>query len=192
MRPFEAFTDLNLLELFKHGDLKAYEEIYNRYWSLLYIACCKILKDEDEAKDIVQEVFISFLDKGPQLEIKVSLSVYLYSSVRYKVLDRIKHRQVKDNYLISLGDFTEAADNITDRQLLEKEFIRRMEDAINLLPEKMRIIFELSRNQDLSHKEIARMLDISDKTVKKQISNALKILKVKLVDVIILVVWLSR
>ena len=188
MRPFEAFTDINLLELFKQGDLKAYEEIYNRYWSLLYIACCKILKDEDEAKDIVQEVFISFLDKG-QLEIKVSLSVYLYSSVRYKVLDRIKHRQVKDNYLISLSDYTEAADNITDRQLLEKEFIRQMEDAIRLLPEKMRIIFDLSRNQDLSHKEIARMLDISDKTVKKQINNALKILKVKLADVVVMILW---
>ena len=187
MRPLEAFTDFDLLRLFKLGDQKAYEEIYRRYWSLMYIACCKILKDEDEAKDIVQEVFISLLNHGSRLQIRNSLSVYLYSSVRYKVLDRIKHNQVKDNYLVSLFDYSEAADTKTDRKLLEKEFLTEMEKAINLLPEKMRIVFTMSRNQHLSHKEIANMLEISDATVKKQINNALKILKIRLEDILPLI-----
>ena len=186
MRVFEAFSDADLLELFKHGDQGAYEEIYKRYWSLLYIACCKIMKDGDEAKDIVQEVFISLLDKGTQLQIKVSLSVYLYSSVRYKVLDRIRHKRVSENYLLSLYNYSEAGGIVADAKLLEKEFIHQMERAILFLPEKMRTVFELSRNQDLSHKEIAKMLSISDKTVKKQINNALKILKTRLSDVMTL------
>ncbi|MCD0490669.1 RNA polymerase sigma-70 factor [Pedobacter sp. MC2016-14] len=186
MRLYEAFSDVDLLELFKHGDQKAYEEIYRRYWSLLYISACKILKDEDEAKDVVQEVFISFLDKGARLQISVSLSVYLYSSIRYKVLDKIKHKKVSENYLLSLYNYSEAGESVADEKLIEKELIFQMERAILLLPEKMRIVFELSRNQQLSHKEIAKMLDISDKTVKKQINNALKILKIKLSDAIML------
>ena len=190
MRPFEAFSDAALLELFQSGNMNAYEEIYRRYWSLLYISCCKILREEDDAKDIVQEVFVSFLHKGPALEVSTSLSSYLYAAARYKVLDRIRHQQVKDQYLNSLGDYAQAAHALTDEKLLEKEFIEQMERAIELLPHKMRTVFELSRHENLSHKEIARLLNISDKTVKKQISNALKVLKIRLVDVIILLILL--
>jgi RNA polymerase sigma-70 factor (ECF subfamily) len=185
MRPFEAFSDAGLLELFQSGNMNAYEEIYRRYWSLLYISCCKILKEEDDAKDIVQEVFISFLNKGKDLQLTASLAAYLYTAVRYKVLDRIKHLTVKDQYLQSLSDYAQAA---TDAKLLEKELIEQMEKAIQLLPDKMRVVFELSRNEELSHKEIARLLNISDKTVKKQISNALKVLKIRLIEVIILLI----
>lgn len=191
MRPFEAFSDVALLELFQSGDMNAYEEIYRRYWSLLYISSCKILRGEDDAKDIVQEVFVSFLHKGRDLQLTTSLASYLYAATRYKVLDRIKHLQVKDQYLNSLGDFAEAAHTLTDDRLLEKEFVARMEKAIQQLPDKMRVVFELSRHEDLSHKEIARLLNISDKTVKKQISNALKVLKVKLVEAIILLIILN-
>ena len=186
MRPLQAFPDDDLLELFRQNNVQAYEEIYRRYWSLLYISCCKILKDEDEAKDIVQEVFLSLLNKKLILEIKVSLSNYLYSSVRYKVLDRIKHSKIKDNYFISLSNYAGSGNNLTDGKLIEKEFIHQMEQAIQFLPPKMRVVFELSRDQNLSHKEIARLLDISDKTVKKQINNALRILKIKLVTLFLI------
>ncbi|HEY0273954.1 MAG TPA: RNA polymerase sigma-70 factor [Chitinophaga sp.] len=190
MRPFEAFSDAALLELFQSGNMQAYEEVYRRYWSLLYISACKILREEDEAKDIVQEIFLSFLNNGRSLTLTTSLSAYLYTAVRYKVLDRIKHLQVKDQHFASLAQYAEAAQALTDGRLLEKELIEKMEQAIRLLPDKMRVVFELSRRESLSHKEIARLLQISDKTVKKQIANALKVLKVKLVEVIILLLFL--
>lgn len=190
MRPFEAFSDAALLDLFRSGDMQAYEELYQRYWSLLYIAACKVLRQEDDAKDIVQEVFLSLLQKGTELELTTSLSAYLYAAVRYKVLDRMRHLQVKEQYFSSLQHYTDAAAVLTDGKLLEKEFIEKMEAAIKLLPDKMRIVFELSRHEALSHKEIARLLQISDKTVKKQIANALKVLKIKLVQAIILLILL--
>lgn len=190
MRPLEAFSDAALLELFQSGQMQAYEEVYRRYWSLLYIAACKILREEDEAKDIVQEVFLSFLHKGPALQLTTSLSAYLYTAVRYKVLDRIKHLQVKETYFASLASYAEAAQLLTDDRLLEKELVEKMEAAIRQLPDKMRVVFELSRQESLSHKEIAHLLQISDKTVKKQIANALKVLRIKLVEVIILLLLL--
>ncbi|TCD00736.1 RNA polymerase sigma-70 factor [Pedobacter frigidisoli] len=177
MHIYQTFSDTDLLSLFKSGDLKAYEEIYKRYWPLLFISSNKILQDEDDAKDVIQEVFISLFNKGASIEIQFSLSVYLYSAVRYRVLDKIRHGHTKDNYLLSLYDYSEASTVATDGKLLEKEFIIQIEKAVAVLPEKMRKIFEMSRNQHLSHAEIARELGISDKTVKKQIGNALKIIR---------------
>lgn len=179
MKGHIAMSDSDLLALFREGDQAAFKLIYERYWQLLYVSACKILKDEDEAKDIVQEVFISFLNKGAETEINVAISSYLYSAVRYKVFDFISRKKVRQNHLDSLEDYVSVGDFSTDRALIEKEINAEMEKEIQNLPQKMKEVFELSRKAELSHREIADTLNISDKTVKKQISNALKLLKPK-------------
>lgn len=172
-------SDHELLSLIKDGDRVAFKSIYEKYWQLLYIAACKIIKDEDEAKDVVQEVFISLLSKGTSVDIKGSVSNYLYTAVRYKVLDAISRQKVRTDYLDSLNDYASTGNYTTDRALIEKEIHAEMEKEIQNLPLKMKEVFELSRKEELSHKEIAKTLNISDKTVKKQISNAIKLLKPK-------------
>ncbi|RZK81110.1 MAG: RNA polymerase sigma-70 factor [Pedobacter sp.] len=172
-------SDNDLLSLFKEGDRTAFKLIYERYWQLLFVAACKIIKDEDEAKDVVQEVFISLLNKGSDTDIQGNIANYLYSAVRYKVLDHISKKKVRENYLDSLGEFTSAGIYSSDLPLIEREMNREIEKEIQNLPVKMKEVFELSRKEDLSHKEIAKILNISDKTVKKQISNAIKLLKPK-------------
>lgn len=172
-------SDSDLLSLFKKGDDAAFELIYERYWQLLYVAACKVLADEDEAKDVVQEVFISLLHRGSSLEINVTLSAYLYSAVRYKVFDYISKKKVRQNHLDSLDQYISAGNCPTDRALIEKEIKAEIEKEIQNLPAKMKEVFELSRKDELSYKQIADTLNISDKTVKKQISNALKLLKPK-------------
>lgn len=174
-----GFSDVDLLSLFKKGDQSAFRLIYDRYWQLLYVSACKILRDEDEAKDIVQEVFISFLNKGVDLEISTSLSAYLYSAVRYKVFDFISRRKVRQDHLSSLIAYISSGDISIERAMIERETNEEIEKEIQNLPQKMKEIFELSRKEELSHKEIAKTLNVSDKTVKKQISNALKLLKPK-------------
>lgn len=173
-----GINDTDLLTLFRGGDSAAFKIIYERYWQLLYVAVYKVIKDEEEAKDVVQEVFISFLNRGTALEINGSLSSYLYTAVRYKVFDLISKKKVRADYLDSLNDYAET-DNTTDQALIEKEIRTEIEKEIQNLPAKMKEVFELSRKAELSHKEIAETLNISDKTVKKQINNAIKILKPK-------------
>lgn len=172
-------SDHELLSLIKEGDQAAFKSIYEKYWQLLYVAACKIIKDEDEAKDVVQEVFISLLSKAASIDIKGSVSNYLYTAVRYKVLDFINRKKVRTDYLDSLHNYISTGDYTTDRSLIEKEIKAEMEKEIQNLPSKMKEVFELSRKEELSHKEIAEALHISDKTVKKQISNAIKLLKPK-------------
>ncbi|WP_228098685.1 RNA polymerase sigma factor [Pedobacter sp. MC2016-24] len=175
-------NDYELLSLFKTGNDRAFKLIYERYWQLLYVAACKILNDEEEAKDVVQDVFISFFNKGPSLEINVSISVYLYSAVRYKVFDYISRKKVRDHYMDSVEQFISAGNYSSDTALIEKEINAEIEKEIQNLPQKMKEIFELSRRDQLSHKEIADLLNISDKTVKKQINNAIKLIKPKVLN----------
>lgn len=172
--------DEQLLILFKGGDRDAYEHIYNRYWAVMYVYARKVMKDEDDAQDIVQEVFTYLWHKGPELNIKSSLSIYLYTSVRYRIFDLIDHKKVRTDYKIYLQQFIEEGEYITDDQLREKELVAVIEKEVALLPPKMREMFEMSRNEGLSHKEIADRLGVSDLTVKKQVSNAVRILKQKL------------
>jgi RNA polymerase sigma-70 factor (ECF subfamily) len=172
-------ADNELLALFKDGDQVAFKMIYERYWQVLYVAACKVIKDEEEAKDVVQEVFISLLNKRSELRVHSTLSSYLYSAVRYKVFDQISRQKVRSAYADSFSEFASQSEYSTDRALLEKEIHAEMEKEIQNLPGKMKEVFELSRKEELSHKEIAETLNISDKTVKKQISNAIKLLKPK-------------
>jgi RNA polymerase sigma-70 factor (ECF subfamily) len=180
MTPTDLHSDLELLSRVREGDESAFEAIYKRYYPLLYIHACKLLKGSEEAEDCVQEVFSSLWQRAGQLEISVSLSSYLYTSIRNRVLNRIEHHRVRTAYLVSLQRFMKEGTSVADEELRLRELTALIEKEIAALPEKMREVFELSRREELSHKEIAEKLNISDKTVKKQVNNALKILRNRL------------
>jgi len=189
MYNYRSFTDNELLGLIQSGDKYAFEEIYERFNGLLYIYACKLVTDKEDARDIVQEIFV-YLWSNPNIKIKSQLSAYLYTAVRYKVFDWLDKNKSKSNYLLSLENFADQGNCITDDYIREKEFASIIEKEVSLLPPKMRQIFEMSRQQHLSQKEIAEILHLSDKTVKKQMSNALKVLRLKLTSFISLAIIL--
>ncbi|PUZ26928.1 RNA polymerase sigma-70 factor, ECF subfamily [Chitinophaga costaii] len=180
MENFVQYTDQQLLSLLKDSSQGAYTQIYDRYHGLLYIYACKITKEESEAEDIVQDVFVYLWDKRKTIIFEKSLSAYLYSAVRYKFFDLLDHKKVRTNYSASFQNFTENFPVQADQILREKELSALIEKEIACLPDKMRNVFELSRKHHLSHREIAEILHISQKTVKNQVNNALKELRVKL------------
>lgn len=189
MSNYRSLTDNELLGLIQSGDKHAFEEIYERFNGLLYIYACKLVSDREDARDIVQEIFV-YLWSNPNIKIKAQLSAYLYTAVRYKVFDWLDKNKSKSNYLLSLENFVEQGNCQTDEYIREREFASIIEKEVSLLPPKMRQIFEMSRQQHLSQKEIAQLLHLSDKTVKKQMSNALKVLRLKLTSFISLAIIL--
>lgn len=184
MSVHHTLPDSHLLQLLQSGEKDAFSEIYNRYGSLLYIYAFKLTEDNEDANDIVQEVFLSLLTRD-RIDIKKTLSAYLYSAVRYKVFDLFSHRKVKAGYVESLQEFIDQGEYITDNYIRERELAALIEKEIELLPSKMRQVFESSRKAHLSQKQIAEKFSISEKTVKKQINNSIKILKMKLGKLII-------
>jgi len=180
MSSYSKMSDIELTTLLKRGDQFAYTEIHKRFRGLLYLYAFKLVRDEADAEDLVQEIFIYLWDKRATLNFQTALPAYLYSAVRFKFFNWLDHKKVRTAYQASFDDFTEKGEYITDLQIRENELTRLVEKEIAKLPAKMREVFELSRKSNLTQKEIAKQLNISDKTVKKQMNNALKILKVKL------------
>lgn len=175
-----TLSDVELISLLKQGDAVAYTIIYNRYFEELYIHAYNRLRDKDEAQDLLHELFANLWNKRTALEIKSSLAAYLYTAVRNRVMDVIAHQQVETKYISSLQHFLDHGYCVTDHQVRERQLAALIEKGIADLPPKMREVFELSRKHEMSHKEIAAQLNLSEQTVRTQVKNALKILRLKL------------
>jgi len=181
--------DEEVLISFQQGDDSAYEIIYDRYWAVLYRHARKMLQNDEEAKDVVQEVFMMLWTKLSTLGINQPLAAFLYAATRNKVLDYIKHSKVKAKYFASLKHEMESQLQPPDGLVRERQLAQQIESEIQFLPPKMREIFVMSRREYKSYKEISEYLQISDKTVKKQVSNALHILRARLGTFLFLILF---
>jgi RNA polymerase sigma-70 factor (family 1) len=175
--------DSELTYLLCDGNREAFNEIYERYWLKLYRASIKRIKSSDDAKDIVQDLFISLWMKRETLVINRSLSSYLYTAIKYKVINHIEANIVKNNYLNSLNKAVMDYDNSTYETINFQDMEKLLDSGISNLTPKVKEVFELSRKKHLSVNEIAQKLNVSDQTIKNQISKALKSLRVHLQNV---------
>jgi len=180
MSAYQKLSDGELTELLIKGDEAAFAEIYLRYWTIMYMHALKMLRNEEDARDVVQELFMGLWTKSQTMTSSVNLAGYLYITVRNKVLDLIQQQRVRSNHLDSLALYMETYSNKTVEDITEREMMQALDLEIQLLPAKMRVIFEMRVKQHKTYKEIAEELKISDKTVKKQVSNAIKVIKPRL------------
>jgi RNA polymerase sigma-70 factor (family 1) len=180
MANYSSLSDQELTGLLKNGDKAAFAMIYQRYYRLLYIHALKKLHNEEEAKDIIQELFTTLWVKRENILQDTNFAAFLYTSVRNRVLDYFSHQAVASKYVTSLQNFIDTDPISADDYIHEKELLEYIQAEIQLLPAKMREVFLLSREENLSHREIANKLGISEQTVSKQVSNALKTLRYKM------------
>lgn len=180
------FSDDELLDLFEKGDTAAFEEIYNRYWLKLYSAAYKRLNKREPAQEIVQDLFTSLWIHRVHLKIHTSLQGYLFSSIKYAVLNYKRAESVRIAYSESHLLTNQVYDNSTEEYITYKELKETFTIRVNELPPKCRNVFELSRNQYKSNKEIAQLLGISEKTVENHLTKALRVLKVSMNTLVLL------
>lgn len=177
IKPNIQNTDLEMVALVKQNNRDAFKNIYNKYWRSLYRYGIQLIHCRHDLEDILQDLFVSFWVKRGNLEIKTSLSGYLFKALKYKIINYIEHNLVKKNYLHSLNS---KALNFEDDSCLLME-AHEMEEwitiGVNSLSPKVQQVFKLSRKGNLTIKEIALKLNSSDQTIKNQISKALKDLK---------------
>jgi len=180
MATYKELSDLELITLVKADNEGAFGEIYHRYKAALYIHAFNLLRDREESKDVLQQVFTTLWTNRKGFELRSHLSGYLYTAVRNTIFKIIAHKEVESKYISSIANFMSKQECITDYRVREEMLAAIIEKEIAELPDKMREVFELSRKENLTLKQIAVTLNISEKTVKNQINNALKILKPKL------------
>ncbi|ETZ24672.1 RNA polymerase sigma-70 factor [Pedobacter sp. V48] len=176
---YNQLNDEELADLLKKGDHLAYTVIFDRFYGLLFVHACKLLNDHDEAKDVVQELFEILWTRRETISFNHSLSSYLYSAIRNRILNRISHNEVENKYISSLRGFIDRDTYFADHRIREIEMRKMIEREISALPSKMREVFELSRRDYLSYKQIAVRLQISEQTVRMHVKKALRILRPK-------------
>ncbi len=175
-----AHTDAELLKIFKENGSKGLELIFKEYYETMCLTALRITKERSLAEDIVQEVFYELFRKRETVQIQ-SLVGYLKRSVYNRSLNKIKsHKEIFDSDDLNI----ELSDNSANSQeeLEFQELESYLNDVIDRLPEKCRLVFILNRFEELSYKEVAQRLDISVKTVENQMSKALRILREEMVN----------
>lgn len=180
MDNYKQLTDKVLISFLKQKDRNAFAEIYDRYSMIVYFKVNQVLRDDSLSKDLVQDLFVTIWEKSFNIKEDANLAAYLYAASRNRVLNLIQKGKTKSDYLNEIGRYSEQISEETMEKLDEKELMMLIVNEIAKLPPRMREVFQLSRIEDLSHREIAEQLNISESTVKKQVQNALKILRARL------------
>lgn len=181
----ETHQDPNLLAQLRDGDESAFDALFRG----LYAPLCRYAAtltggDWDEAEDLVQQAFVKLWEQRATLEVRHSLRAYLYKAVHNRALNRLRAAHTRDRHRAELarsGDWFQEAPHSDLHEHLHK--------ALVTLPPQCRLIFELSRFEELKYREIADHLDLSVKTVETQMGKALRLLRHQLADFLALLIF---
>ena len=177
--------DAVLLEQIAQGSEAAFNLLFEKYWDRSYVEAYKRLKNSDDAKDIVQEIFAHIWTNRQLLNIK-NLPAYLHIAVRNRVI-KLMTRQKPVHPFFSVLDNIPEKYSLADSNLLWKEFFSAYEALLQSLPPKRRVIFRMRYQDGLSTKDIAGQLGIKRKTIQNQLGKAIDTLKVSLLRIFIIV-----
>lgn len=175
MSSISSISDLELVEAIKANDQKAYRALFDRYYKYLLVTAYAYVKDENTIRDLTQDVFFEIWKKRNSLNIN-NVKAYLRRSVINKALNHIKAQRINFE---DTNDTFDVPDRARVQEELEASQLQKViNEAIENLPDRCRVIFVMRRMDELSLKEIATKLDISPKTVENQLTKAIKILRV--------------
>ena len=176
---YQQLGDTDLFELVKQNNISAYEEIYNRHWPPLVNAAYKRLSSRHKAEDIVQNIFIDLYQRRVSIDLTISLKAYLNHALKFKILNEYRAEMIRAKYQKTLF-FSDVCKNDFAEKIDAKELQKKIDKALNELPEKCKQVFMLSRKENFSNRDISESLSISVSTVEKHISKALKSIRCKI------------
>ena len=175
-------SDEELLILLRQGDRESFGILYSKYWKRLFNAAYKRLQSREIVEEIIQDIFVDLWAKRETIQIHSSLQGYLFTALRYQLFSYFRAQLVRKQHVAYVLTHAEEYENLVEDQLFYEELARALESGIENLPEKCRVVYQLSRNENLTYKEIAGHLHLPIDTVEKQMVKALKLLRIQLKD----------
>jgi RNA polymerase sigma-70 factor (ECF subfamily) len=175
-------TDQELLDRLKSDDDKAFRAIYSRYGKRCFGFALQKIKSREAAEEITQNIFISLWERRSTLSIQ-NLESYLMVSVKYQVINFLESQLTREKFALTLPPQYDG-ENTVENTVFLQDLMRALEKALDGLPEKTQEVYRLSRFENLSGREIAERIGLSEKSVEYHISQSLKFLRLQLKDFI--------
>ena len=165
---------------------QTYRALFRRYYANLLFYATRIV-GEDEAEDVVQDVFVELWRRKETMKVGEQIQAFLYRAVYTRALNVLKHREIVNSYeAVALEvhkkriEFYQPDSNDVVKRIEDSELRRKLSEAINELPDKCRMVFKLSYLHDMKNKDIAETMGISLRTVEAHMYKALKLLRDRL------------
>jgi RNA polymerase sigma-70 factor (family 1) len=175
-RFYASWTDAALLEALAEDNWKCFAELYGRYWYRVFALAYRKLKSREIAEELVQDLFTTLWHKRDQHTI-MKLEDYLLAAINHRVLSYIRAHRVRAHYANYLCNVSTEATHDTEDTLAAADLSAAFLRGVELLPEKSREVFRLSRLEHQSVAEIAARLDVTPKAVEYHLTKSLKTLR---------------
>lgn len=164
-----------LLKQLQQGDEKAFSLLFRKYYKdLVMFAGSYLFEQQGVSEDIVQTVFVKVWENRKKLNYKTSFRSFLLTSVKNSCLDELRHKKVKEKHQQNYDMLDTVFSNSTDQYVLYSELKQHLDNALSQIPEKQRDVFEMNRFEGLKYKEIANILNISERTVEDRMAKTTK------------------
>lgn len=170
----DSLDELKLLQQLIAGDAESFRKIYECYQGKVFLFAFRLTKSKSEAEEVVQEVFVRLWEKREQIKIERNLNNYVLTIAKNLVLDGLKKAAYDKTMQQKMYENMQALQNTSVDQLIEKELARFYQQAVDRLSPRQKVVFKLSREEELSYEEIAEKLGVSKNTVRNQVSDSLK------------------
>lgn len=174
MKSENQYIEQLILEKVVQGDKRAFEQLYHRYADKLYYFAFRFLKTSDDAEELTQDVFIKIWETRERLDPENSFNAYLFTIAKNTIFNLHRKKLNEIAYREYLRNHFDEVYSKTENDVMLSELKAVIDRCIEKLPPMRKKVFELSRKQGLSYKEISEHLNISDKTIETHIRLALK------------------
>lgn len=165
----------------RDGDRQAFKEMFYAYYPRLCAFAAEYVGSTNRARDVVQEVFLTIWERRREWEVRSSLKAYLYQAVRNRALNATRRKDTRQDAFDTLQQNTASVQRRTaEDRVYYYQLSDAVEQAIEQLPPRRRMVFLLHRKHDFTYAEIAQIMDITPKTVENQMGRALKFLRERL------------
>lgn len=165
-----------VVELLRIGDVDAFEKVFFTFADRLYYFSYRYLRNQHDAEEVVQDVFVKLWENRSNLNEQLSLSGYIFTIARNTIFNQNRKKVNEKAYQEYVIGFLDNFSSKTEDDLIYSDIKEIVDKVVDELPPQRKLIYRMSREKGLSYKEIAQELDLSERTVEAHIRLALKTL----------------